>query len=269
VLETEKRREEKKCKRLGLVQPKSCSAWHTGLSGGAPDSVRCARLASGEQATLGKNRRCTTMIRRTVRWCTGLSGEPTVANATVDRAIRGRRVARANGRQGAPHCPVCTRQCPVRQLTQRCNGHLRQNRKEIRTGPSTMTVRWCTGLSVHHPIEGNFGLPCWPPTAPSCLGAIKGTPRRMEETPKHSLSILSLPHSVSAHLIDCVSDLSSVLVVNSLCFILSSSLGLCACECCGFVCVASQPYSCAFIVIFVIRARDSNLWRFLANEKKR
>jgi hypothetical protein len=34
---------------------------------------------------------------------------------------------------------------------------------------------------VHHPTEGKFGLPSWPPTAPSCLGAIKGTPRRMEE----------------------------------------------------------------------------------------
>jgi hypothetical protein len=51
----------------------------------------------------------------------------------------------------------------------------------------------------------------------------------MEELSKHTLSILSLPHSVSTHLIDRVSDLSSVLVVNSLCFILSSSLGLCAC----------------------------------------
>jgi hypothetical protein len=143
VLETEKRREEKKCKRLGLVQPKSSSAWHTGLSGGAPDSVRCAWPASGEQATLGKNRRRTTIIHRTVRWCTGLSGEPTTASATVGRAIRGRRVARANGWKGAPDCPVCTVQCPVRQLTRRCNGQLHQNRKEIHTGPSTVTVR-CT-----------------------------------------------------------------------------------------------------------------------------
>jgi hypothetical protein len=38
--------------------------------------------------------------------------------------------------------------------------------------------------------------------------------------------------------------------------------------CCGFVCVASHPYSCAFTVIFIVRARDSNLWRFLANEKR-
>jgi hypothetical protein len=51
----------------------------------------------------------------------------------------------------------------------------------------------------------------------------------MEELPKHSLSILRLPHSVSAHLIDCVSDLSFVRVVNSLCYVLSSSLDLCAC----------------------------------------
>jgi hypothetical protein len=58
----------------------------------------------------------------------------------------------------------------------------------------------------------------------------------MEESPKHLLSILRLPHSVSAHLIDCVSDLSSVRVVNSLCYVSSSSLGLCACVCCGFVC---------------------------------
>jgi hypothetical protein len=90
----------------------------------------------------------------------------------------------------------------------------------------------------------------------------------MEESPKHSLSILSPPHSVSTHLIDCVSDLSSVLVVNSLCFILSSILGLRACVCCRFVCVASQPYSCAFIVIFIVRARGYKLWRFLANGRK-
>jgi hypothetical protein len=147
VLETEKRSKEKKCKRLGWVQPKSYSAWHTGLSGGAPDSVRCARPASREQATLGKNRRRTAIIHRTVRWCTRLSDEPTVASATVGHAIRGRRVAHANSRQVAPDCPVCTRQCPVRHLARRCNDRLCQNRKEIGTGPSTVTVRWRTGLS--------------------------------------------------------------------------------------------------------------------------
>jgi hypothetical protein len=66
----------------------------------------------------------------------------------------------------------------------------------------------------------------------------------MEKLPKHSLSNLILPHSISAHLIDCVSDLSFVLVVNSLCFILSSSLDLCECVCCRFVCVAPNLTLC-------------------------
>jgi hypothetical protein len=140
--------------------------------------------------------------------------------------------------------------------------------RRSRTGHEQWLSGGAPDFPMRHPTEGKDSLPCWPPTAPSCLGAIKGTPRRMEESPKRSLSILGLPHSVFAHLIDRVSDLSSVLVVNSLRFILSSSLGLCACVCCGFVCVAPQPYSCVFIVIFVVRARDSNLWRFLANGKR-
>jgi hypothetical protein len=131
---------EKRTKRLGSVQPNLCSVWHTGLSGGAPDSVRCARPDSGEQAALGTIWQRTAIIHRTVRWCTGLSGEPTAASAMVGRAIRGRRVARANGRQGAPDCRICTGQCPVRQLPRICNGRLRQNRKEI----THRTVRCAT-----------------------------------------------------------------------------------------------------------------------------
>jgi hypothetical protein len=34
---------------------------------------------------------------------------------------------------------------------------------------------------VRHSTEGKDGLPSWSPTAPNCLGAIKGTPRHMEE----------------------------------------------------------------------------------------
>jgi hypothetical protein len=49
-------------------------------------------------------------------------------------------------------------------------------------------------------------------TAPSCLGAIKGTPRRMEEKTKHPLSIVDHSHSILAHLFDILSDLSFVLV---------------------------------------------------------
>jgi hypothetical protein len=60
----------------------------TSAQSGTPDSVRCARLVRGELAALGIRRRRTTIIHRTVRWCTGLSSEPTVGHA-----IRGRRMA--------------------------------------------------------------------------------------------------------------------------------------------------------------------------------
>jgi hypothetical protein len=117
-----------RCKRLGLVQPRLSSVWHTGLSGGAPDSVRCARLASGELAALGKIWRRTTIIYRTVRWSTGLSGEPTAASATVGRAIRGRCVACSNGRLGAPDSVRCANQSEVATV-----GCARNGRKS-RTG---------------------------------------------------------------------------------------------------------------------------------------
>jgi hypothetical protein len=49
----------------------------------------------------------------------------------------------------------------------------------------------------------------------------------MEELTKHTLSILNLPHSVSAHFIDFLSDLSFVLVVNLLRFIRAQVLTVC------------------------------------------
>jgi hypothetical protein len=98
---------------------------------------------------------------------------------------------------------------------------------------------------VHRTTEGKISLPRLSSTAPSCLGAIKGTPRRMEEKLKLSLSILRHPDSAPAHSLCCVRDLSSIRVTNSLCGHLSSSLHLCAWVCCVFescVCCSSQPY---------------------------
>jgi hypothetical protein len=94
-----------------------------------------------------------------------------------------------------------------------------RNRRKSRTGHEQWLSGGTPDCPVRHPTEGKISLPRMPSTAPSYLGAIKGTPRRMEESPKHTLIILSLPHSVSAHLIDFVSDLSSILVVNLLRFI--------------------------------------------------
>jgi hypothetical protein len=154
-------------------------ATKTLLSLGAPDSVWCARLALANWPLSGTRRRRTAIIHWTVRWCTGLSGEPTVGRA--NGRPRNPRVTRgqANGLMGAPDCSVCTGQCPVRQRLQIINGRLRQNRKEI-----------CIGqCPVHQSTEGKNCLPGLLSTAPSCLGAIKGTPRRMKEYIKHSLII--------------------------------------------------------------------------------
>jgi hypothetical protein len=68
--------------------------------------------------------------------CTRLSGEPTVGRTNGRlRDLRKTR-GRANGREGAPDCPV-------RQRLLGANGRLRQRRKEIRTRQCPV----CTGLS--------------------------------------------------------------------------------------------------------------------------
>jgi hypothetical protein len=77
-----------------------------------------------ELAALGNKRRRTAIIHRIVWWCTGLSGEPTVASANGRPRNPGATRGSSNGRQGAPDCPVCTGQCPVRQRARSCNGRL-------------------------------------------------------------------------------------------------------------------------------------------------
>jgi hypothetical protein len=108
---------------------------HRTVSGGAPDSVRCARLNTGEQATLGKVWRRTAIIHRTVRWCTGLSGEPTVDCANGRQRNQRATCVMSQRSVGAPDCPV--------SQDDRCsNGQLCQFWKEIghRTSYSTCPV---------------------------------------------------------------------------------------------------------------------------------
>jgi hypothetical protein len=160
-------------RRKAIGKEFSCSVWvHRTVSSGSPDSLGeqatlgtrqrrtaiihrtvrwCTRLP-GESSTAksslwGNVQRCTAIIHRTIRWCTGLSGEPTVdcANGRPRNLCTTR--GRANGRQGASDCPVCTGQCPVRQLPRICNGRMHQKRKEIAHRTTIVTVRWCTGLS--------------------------------------------------------------------------------------------------------------------------
>jgi hypothetical protein len=56
---------------------------------------------------------------------------------------------------------------------------------------------------VRQSTEGKISLPRLLSTAPSCLGAIKGTPRRMEEYTKHSYNILKHQDIDLAHSFHC------------------------------------------------------------------
>jgi hypothetical protein len=156
VLESEKIQLEKTWRE----QPRLCSVWVHRTVRWCTGQCPVRRAGSGEMAALGtstavygykspdcpvshsqaksslsgSDQRRTTINHRTVRWCTGLSGEPIVGRANGrprnPHVTRGR----ANGLKGALDCTVCTGQCPVRQRLQISNGWLHQNRKEIRTG---------------------------------------------------------------------------------------------------------------------------------------
>jgi hypothetical protein len=52
-------------------------------------TIRCPRLADGEPAALGNRQSCTAINHRTVRWCTGLSGESSVTNSSVSGNEKG------------------------------------------------------------------------------------------------------------------------------------------------------------------------------------
>jgi hypothetical protein len=131
VLEIVLRRRESNCKRLGCVEPNSSSSWHTGLSGGAPDSVRCARLvrvnsllsgfdggvrlkitgpSGGAPDCLVSHPRRTHRSREKHQGNVAIihrTGEPTVASANGRPQNLWATLGSSNGRQGAPDCPVC------------------------------------------------------------------------------------------------------------------------------------------------------------------
>jgi hypothetical protein len=67
--------------------------WCTGLSGGAPDSVRCARLPRAKRPLSGICRRRTAKIHRTVRCAPDCPVSQRSAGPTVGRGIRARHVA--------------------------------------------------------------------------------------------------------------------------------------------------------------------------------
>jgi hypothetical protein len=124
------------------------------------------------------------------------------AGPTVSRVIRARRVAELTVRRGhrtvsgAPTVLNCQRSASPKKE--------RNTHRTLSGGAPDCPVRQAT--------EGKNCLLGMLSTAPNCLGAIKGTPRRMEEYTKHPLSIVDHSHLILAHLFDILSDLSSVLV---------------------------------------------------------
>jgi hypothetical protein len=196
------RRRESNCKRLGCVQPNSSSGWHTGLSGGAPDSVWWCRLvcvnsplsefdggvrlkiiglSGGAPDCPVSHPRRTRRSRewRKATWLkfTGLSGEPTVASTNGRlqnlRATHGS----SNGRRGAPDCPVCTGQCPMRQRARSCNGRLCLIWMEIahRTGYSGCPVaHWTVRCATRQKARMAFHVDLQ--TSHSCLWGYKRDP---------------------------------------------------------------------------------------------
>jgi hypothetical protein len=117
------------------------------------------------------------------------------AGPTVGRIIRVRRVAEPTVRRGhrtvwcAPDSVRCANGSESSTV-----GFTKEGKKSAPDCP------------VRQATEGKNCLPGMLSTAPSCLGAIKGTPRRMKEDTKHSLSIPKHQDSNSAHSILCDSN---------------------------------------------------------------
>jgi hypothetical protein len=128
------------------------------------------------------------------------------AGPTVGRAICAGHVAEPTARRGASDCPVCIglsgvhRTCLVRQRLSGCQRSA-SPQKEGNRAPDS--VRCAPDCPVRHATEGKNCLPRLLSTAPSWLGAIKGTPRRMEENIKHTQSNPKHRDFDSTHLFLC------------------------------------------------------------------
>jgi hypothetical protein len=177
-----------------LEQPKYAQSGSTGLSGGAPD---CPVGRSQANSSLsGIHQRRTTIIHRTVRCAPDCPVSQRSAGPTVGRAICAGHVAEPTVRRGH-------RTCPVRQWLSGCQ---RSTAPYLEGNRAPDTVRCAPDCPVLQSTEGKISLPRLLSTVPSCLGAIKGTPRRMEEHTKHSYNIPKHQDIDSAPLILCDSN---------------------------------------------------------------
>jgi hypothetical protein len=162
-----------------LEQPRLCSVWEHRTVWWCTGQCPVRQAGSSELAALGNSSATYGYNSPDCPMCTGLSGEPTVGRANGRlRDLRKTR-GRANGREGAPDSVRCANGSQAPTVDFAAEGK--------KSAPDS--VRCASDCPVRQTTEGKICLPGMLSTAPSCLGAIKRTPRRMEEHTKHSQSI--------------------------------------------------------------------------------
>jgi hypothetical protein len=156
---------------------------------------------------------CSVWVHRTVWWCTGQC--PVRQAGSCELAALG--ISSAAYGYNSPDCPVSQRSAGPTVGCAICARHVAEptvgrGHRTVRCASDSVrcangsqaptvgfategkksapdSVRCAPDCPVRQATEGKICLPRMLSTAPSCLGAIKGTPRRMEEHIKHSLSI--------------------------------------------------------------------------------
>jgi hypothetical protein len=159
--------------------------------------------------SLAKSSQTCTSLR-----CTGLSDVHwTVSGAQVGSPSEHASLGKNSTRRGynSPDCPMCTRLSgePV-EPTPTVGSAISGRRMDFANGHQA-----APDCPVRPQTEGNYSLLNGAPTAPSCLGAIKGTPRRMEQYTKHVLNILRCRDFAFTHLVHCDRDSSTLMSCNS------------------------------------------------------
>jgi hypothetical protein len=168
-----------------MYSQEAVSVWGTGLSGGAPDSVRCARLPRPKRPLSGICGRLTAKIHRTVRCAPDCPVSQRSAGPTVGRVICAGHVAKPTVGRGhrTVRCAPDMSGVPTAPDLQRSASPI----KERNRAPDT--VRCAPDCPVRHPTEGKICLPGLLPTAPRPLVPIKGTPRRLKQKNKCSQQV--------------------------------------------------------------------------------
>jgi hypothetical protein len=108
-----------------VYSQEAVSVWGTGLSGGAPNSVRCARPAQAKWPLSGNRRRRTAKIHWTVRCAPDCPVSQRSAARSAQDTWLSQRSEGGTGLSGVHRTVRCA------NCSRICNGRLRHLRKEI------------------------------------------------------------------------------------------------------------------------------------------